>query len=110
MPSIEQIKVNNVTYDIRDTSKASPSSVVNVTATSGSWSNATNPSQTISASGVKSNNNIIVTISSNATSAQLDAYISAKILCTSQGTNSITLTAYGNKPTTNIPFSVLILS
>lgn len=90
-------------------SRAAESSVLNLTAAAGAWTSATPPTQTISATGVTASNNIIVGIGSGATSEQLDAAAAAKILCTAQGTNSITLTCYGTEPSVNIPLTVLIL-
>lgn len=90
-------------------SKAVPSTVVNVTAASGSWSSATPPTQTIQVTGVTASNNIVVGIASTATAAQLEAASAGKILCTAQGSGTITLTALGDKPTENIPISVMIV-
>ena len=78
-------------------------------AAAGSWSSATPPTQTLTATGVTTNNNIIVGIANTATSAQYDAAAEGKILCTSQDTNQITLTCYGIEPTENIPIVVMIM-
>lgn len=82
---------------------------LSLTLASGSWSSATPPTQTITATGVTATNNIIVGIGSGITSAQYDAATAAKLVCTAQGANSITITAYGTTPTENIPISVVIL-
>lgn len=89
--------------------KAAPATVQTVSAASGSWSSATPPTQTIQVTGVTANNNIIVGIASTATSTQYEAATAAKLLCTAQGAGTITLTAFGDKPTVNIPISVMIL-
>ncbi len=98
---------NNGIVDIG--SVPSAPTALSLTAAAGSWSSATPPTQTITATGVTSNNNIIVGISGTATSTQLDEAAAAKLLCTAQGTDSITLTCYGTEPTGNIPISVLIV-
>lgn len=85
------------------------SSALSLTAAAGSWSSATPPTQTLTATGVTSSNNIIVGIASTITSSQYDEAVAAKIVCTGQGTNEITLTCYGTEPTGNIPISVVIL-
>lgn len=83
---------------------------LSLTLVAGSWSSATPPTQTVSATGVTANNNIIVGLASTATSAQYVAAASASILCTSQGAGELTFTCYGDEPSENIPISVLILS
>lgn len=89
--------------------KASSSTALSLTLASGSWSSATPPTQTLTATGVTSSNHIVVGIASTITSAQYDAASAAKLVCTAQGTNSITVTAFGDAPTENIPISVVIL-
>ncbi len=91
------------------TLKKLKSNNLSLTLASGSWSSATPPTQTITATGVTASNNIIVGIGSGITSEQYDAACAAKIVCTAQGANSITLTCYGDEPTVNIPISVVIL-
>ena len=85
------------------------SKALSLTAAAGSWTSATPPTQTITATGVTASNNIIVGIASTITSSQYDEAVAAKIVCTGQGTNEITLTCYGTEPTGNIPISVVIL-
>ena len=89
--------------------KAASSTALSLTLASGSWSSATPSTQTVTATGVTSSNHIIVGIASTITSAQYDAVATAKLVCTAQGTNSITVTAFGDTPTENIPISVVIL-
>ena len=84
-------------------------SVASGTAAAGSWTSATPPTQTISVTGVTANSTIIVSIASTATQAQYEAAAAGKLLCTAQGAGTITLTCYGDKPTENIPISVLIM-
>lgn len=95
-------------YDLAN-GKAAPSNALSLTAASGSWSSATPPTQTLSATGVTASNNIIVGIGSGITAAQYEAACNAKIVCTAQGAGTITLTCYGDVPTENIPISVIIL-
>ena len=96
-------------YDLRDSSKAVPSSALSLTLAAGSWTSATPPTQTLTATGVTSSNNIIVGLASTATSSQYDEAAAAKLVCTAQGTNEITVTCYGTEPSGNIPISVLIV-
>lgn len=62
----------------------------------------------IGVSGVTVTSIIEVDVQNNVTSEQLDAYINAKIVEGSQGTNSITLKAFGEKPTIEIPIKVVV--
>ena len=75
----------------------------------GSWTSATPPTQTISATGVTASNNIVVGIGSGATAEQYEAAAKAQILCTAQGANMITLTCYGEEPQENVPVSILVV-
>lgn len=89
--------------------KAAIPKALSLTLASGSWSSASPSTQTLTATGVTATNHIVVGIASTITSAQYDAAAEAKLVCTAQGTNSITMTAFGDKPTENIPISVVIL-
>lgn len=95
-------------YDLA-AGKANQSSALSLTLVAGSWTSATPPTQTLTATGVTSNNNIIVGLDSTATSTQFDEASAAKLVCTAQGTNEITVTCYGTEPTGNVPISVLIV-
>ena len=88
--------------------KTAPSSCLNLTLVATSWSNATPPTQTVTAAGVTGSNNIIVGLG-DATAAQKEAAIKGDIVCSAQSANSITLTANGTKPTVNIPITVIVL-
>ena len=83
---------------------------LSLTLASGSWSSATPPTQTVSATGVTASNIVVVGFGSGITSAQYDAASKAKLACTAQGTGTITMTAFGTKPTVNIPISVAVFS
>ena len=82
-----------------------------VTASSGSWSGSAAPyTNTISVSGVTTSNIVEVGLSSSATDDQVKACMSASIAKITQANGSITLYAYGTKPTTNIPLSVVLIN
>ena len=82
---------------------------LSLTAAAGSWTSATPPTQTLSATGVTANNTIIVGLASDATDAQIEAARTASIRCTAQSAGEITLTVFGTEPEVNIPVSVVIL-
>lgn len=73
------------------------------------WSSDTYPTQTVTANGVTTTNNIIVGLPSSITLEQYNAAVDAEIICSAQSTNSITLKCYGYKPLIDIPLSVVIL-
>ena len=91
------------------------STVVQATAYAGSWQSGTYPTQDITVAGVTASNNIEVGVDGaaiallNNAKDVYEAATEARILCTAQGTNSITLTCYGDEPTENIPIAVLIV-
>ena len=89
--------------------KANAPTALSLTLAGSSWSSATPPTQTVTATGVTASNNIIVGLASTATSAQYDEAAAAKLVCTAQAANSITVTCYGTTPTGDIPISVLIV-
>ena len=82
---------------------------ISITALSANWSSSSPYTQSITAAGVSANSNIIVSLASNITSAAYDIACDAKLVCTGQGANSITMTCYGLKPAIDIPLSVVIL-
>lgn len=90
--------------------KANAPTSLSLTLASSSWSSATPSTQTLSATGVTASNIIVVGFGSGITSAQYDAASKAKLACTAQAAGKITMTAFGTKPTVNIPISVVVLS
>lgn len=100
----------NLTWSADKLSKlVNSTQIVEAVISTGSWSSATHPTQTISVLGVKSDNNIAVYPSTSVTKTELDALGFANILCTGQATDSITVTCFGHVPQVNIPISVMIL-
>lgn len=82
-----------------------------VSVSSSAWNGSSAPyTATAYVSGVTSSNNIVAGIASSATSAQYTAFVDGQIICSGQGNGYILLTAFGTKPTTALPISVLVLS
>ena len=73
-----------------------------------SWSGSSAPyTYTVSVDGVTSTNDIQVILNSTSSSV-VSAWMGASIVTGTQTTNSITLYAYGKKPVSNIPITVLV--
>ena len=73
-----------------------------------SWNGSSAPyTYTISVNGVTSTNDVQVILNSTNTSVAT-AWMNAAIVNGTQSTNSITLYAYGKKPASNIPITVLV--
>lgn len=100
---------SNGIVDIGNTGGSGSSTILSLTVAAGSWTSATPPTQTITATGVTATNNIAVGIAPDITAEQYEELAAAKIVCTAQAADSITLTCYGDKPTANIPISVMIV-
>lgn len=104
-----QVLTSNGTNAYWANASGGGSSALALTLAAGSWTSATPPTQTVTATGVTSSNNIIVGLASTATSAQYAAAAAGQLLCTAQGTGEITVTCYGTEPTENIPLTVMIV-
>lgn len=62
---------------------------------------------TVAVSGVTATNEISIVLNSTDTTVA-NAWMDASVVSGTQATNSITLYAFGKKPTTNIPITVLV--
>lgn len=58
--------------------------------------------------GVTKNNNVELVVPNNISLAQVESYQSAAIVTGTQAANSITLKAYGEKPTIDLPITVIV--
>lgn len=88
--------------------KANKYKKVNITLASGTWSGSSAPYKyTATVSGVTTTNEISIVLNSTDTTVA-NAWMNASIVSGTQTTNSITLYAFGKKPATNIPITVLV--
>lgn len=85
---------------------ASTAITVNLSAT---WNgNAAPYTQTVTAAGITSTNNVLIALASSCTAVQAEAARNALIRVTAQGTNTFSVAADGVKPTVAIPITVMI--
>lgn len=90
-------------------SKVNKSSKVSATMNASSWSGSSAPyTITLSINGVTTSNNVEILIPGSATNAQVEAWMAAGIVNGTQAANSVTLKAYGDKPSINIPIEAII--
>lgn len=88
---------------------ANPIVEKSATLTASGWSGTAAPyTQNVSVSGITADTNGTVFVSEGATDAQFSAALYAMLRKTAQGANYITIKAYGEKPTTDIPLTVRI--
>lgn len=102
-------KLSSINSSLDTVSKAVTRKNASVTLTASAWTGSAAPySITVTVSGVTANNDAIVTAPSNLSVAQEKAMVEARITTGTQAANSLTLKAYGKKPTIDLPIDVLI--
>lgn len=88
---------------------ATKSTVYELTLTASGWSGSSAPyANTLSVEGATASNNIELTTPSTITSAQVSAYSAANIASAAQANGSVTVYAYGAKPTIDLPITVIV--
>lgn len=89
--------------------KANLSIAINAVLLMSAWSNNSPYVQTISVDGLAAKQNGIITIGQNITTEQLEDVVAADMRITDQVDGSLTVTAYGDKPTRDIPVTIILL-
>lgn len=82
---------------------------VSATLSSGSWSGTGPYTQAVTVSGMTSAKKAIVGLALSATTEQFEAALDALLHVTSQGTDTITVTAEGDEPSVDIPILIEIV-
>ena len=89
--------------------KANLSVAISAVLSMSAWSENAPYSQTISVDGLTEEQNGIITIGQNITTEQLEDVVAADMRISDQADGSLTVTAYGDKPTRDIPVTIILL-
>lgn len=89
--------------------KANLSVAISAVLVMSAWSENAPYSQTISVDGLTEEQNGIITIGQNITTEQIEDVVAADMRITNQADGSLTVTAYGDKPTRDIPVTIILL-
>ena len=89
--------------------KANLSVAINAVLLMSAWSDDSPYVQTISVDGLTADQNGIITIGQNITTEQLEDVVAADMRISDQADGSLTVTAYGDKPTRDIPVTIILL-
>ena len=89
--------------------KANLSVAINAVLLMSAWSDDSPYVQTISVEGLNADQNGIITIGQNITTEQLEDVVAADMRITDQADGTLTVTAYGDKPTRDIPVTIILL-
>lgn len=82
------------------------STAVSATLLSGGWSSG---EQTLQISGVTAESNGVIGLSQSVSDAEMEAAKNAELYVCGQGTGTITIAAYGETPTRDIPVVIILL-
>lgn len=85
---------------------SSGSTAVSATLLSGGWSSG---EQTLQISGVTAESNGVIGLSQSVSDTEMEAAKNAELYVCGQGTGTITIAAYGETPTRDIPVVVILL-
>lgn len=89
--------------------KANLSVAINAVLLMSAWSDDSPYVQTISVEGLTADQNGIITIGQNITTEQIEDVVAADMRISDQADGSLTITAYGDKPTRDIPVTIILL-
>ena len=89
--------------------KANLSVAINAVLLMSAWSDDSPYVQTISVEGLTADQNGLITIGQNITTEQLEDVVAADMRISDQADGSLTVTAYGDKPTRDIPVTIILL-
>lgn len=107
--NLEHFNVPKSIVDDTLADKANKSDVLSLTLTASNWAGSATPYTYVLAVTGATSSNLIETITPGTiTDEQLTAYESAQIKKITQATDTITLYAYGTKPTIDLPITVIV--
>lgn len=104
------IDSNMVKIDNALSKKAELSKAINATLPMSGWTDGSAPySQVLIISGLKASQNGIISVSQNITSQQMEVVCAAGLNISSQSDGTITIVANGDRPTMDIPVTIMFL-
>lgn len=89
--------------------KANKSFALTGTLVASAWSDTAPYSQVLTIQGITANTNGVIGVSDNATRSQYEVAASANLRKIAQSTNTVTIMAYGEKPTIDIPIEIIVM-
>lgn len=105
------VDVFNGNFELVDAAlKEMESVILTATLTAAGWVGGTAPYvQTVAVPGLAVGANGTIGLAPTATLAQVEAAADAKLLLTGQAAGSITVSAFGDKPSVNLPVQILVV-
>lgn len=110
--SAGSVSTHNVAEDAHNElfeEKANKSFALTGTLLASAWSDTAPYSQVLTIQGVTANTNGIIGVSDVATRSQYEVAASANLRKIAQSTNTVTIMAYGEKPTIDIPIEIIVM-
>lgn len=89
--------------------KANTSYVLSGTLSASAWSSSAPYSQVLTIQGITANTNGVIGLADTATKTQYEIASVANLRKIAQSTNTVTIMAYGEKPTIDIPIEIIVL-
>lgn len=106
--NLEHFNIPKLILDEALADKANKSNVLNLTLTASNWAGSAPYTYVLAVTGATSSNLIEITTPGTITDEQITAYEKAQTKKITQATDTITLYAYGTKPTIDLPITVIV--
>lgn len=101
---------NMVKIDAALSEKAEQSQSINMTLPASGWSEGSSPCfQTISVEGLTASQNGVIGVAQDITTQQMEVVCAAELHVSGQSDGAITITANGDRPTCDIPVTIILI-